>query len=132
MPRLILIEESIESPLAALANSPEAKRFTATLEDGQKITVVEYPVSDDGVLELIHAVAGALKPERFYAHVWRDASRLCVAFPSCVVDLTKNDDVAIEMALHIGARCGIPQAEMRFAEMFDTDHPDLGGAGVES
>ena len=132
MQRLILIEESLESPLDVLTDSPELSRFSATLEDGQEITVVEYPVGDDDALDLIHAVAAVLKRERFYAHIWRDPYRLCVAFPRCVVDLNRVDLQTIEIAKTIGERCGIPLGEMRFDEMFDTDHPDLQGDGPAS
>jgi len=36
----------------------------------------------------------------------------------------RGDDNSVRQAQEIGARFGIPARQMRFAEMFDNDHPD--------
>lgn len=72
---------------------------------------------------LAFELAAALLPRLYYAHLL-DEQHMLVAFPHAVVRIRRGDAPAIALAQAVGALFDIPAEQMRFAEMWDTDHPD--------
>ncbi|UGT58820.1 hypothetical protein [Nocardia asteroides] len=125
MMRAIIIEESLrgnEIP-AELDSLPRLKTYDHLLEVGQPITITELAVEDDDTLPVAMILSRALEPSKYYAHlVGNDA--LVIAFPHTVVLVDRGDEQALSTAKQVGAIFAIPDDQMRFAEMFDDDHPD--------
>lgn len=93
--------------------------------DGQiGIDIAELAATEESASQIAIRLAGLLLPEGFYAHILSD-HRMLVAFPHCVMILLPNNNSTIERAQRIGQELGIPLSQMRFAEMFHTDHPDM-------
>lgn len=73
--------------------------------------------------EVAVRLAAVLAPDGWYAHLLDD-ELMIVIFPGVVVQVRRGDEAAAERARAIGAFFGIPDRQMRFQDMFVTDHPD--------
>ncbi|WP_280216671.1 hypothetical protein [Nocardia neocaledoniensis] len=125
MMRAIIIVESLRGNAipAELASLPRLKTYDHLLDTDQPITITELAVEDDDSLSVATILARALEPAKYYAHlVGNDA--LVIAFPHTVVRVERGDADALATAKKVGAIFAIPDDQMRFAEMFDDDHPD--------
>lgn len=124
MARLIVVEESLGDRCASIAAYPLRDRFSYALADELPVTIAEFHVPDDDVLRVADQIASSIEQERYFAHFWLNAAELLVVFPRCLVRLRRDDRRSVDLAQTIGRQLGIPDAEMRFPEMFDVDHPD--------
>jgi hypothetical protein len=100
------------------------------LDVATPIEIVELDVDDQQALHDAHLLATALLPSRYYAHVVGDDA-MYVAFPNCVALVRKADPQTASQAQAIGGLYDIPLSQMRFLEMFDTDHPDAPDADAD-
>ena len=130
-PRLILIAQSFEPSVLEGLPAIETRRFGHTLVGGSEITIVEYDITSDNVLGVVRELALHIRSQRYYAHVALNEDELLVVFPSSVVFLRRGDAMSIGLARAVGERFGIPPDEMRFEEMFDTDHPDIESSRIQ-
>ncbi|WP_414169164.1 hypothetical protein ACMATS_25175 [Streptoverticillium reticulum] len=122
--RAVVITESLANgSLPAAFSGMEDRRYPHLLDEHTPIEIIELTVPAERAAALALELAGALKPRLYYAHLL-DEERMLVAFPHTVVDIPRGDTGAITHARSIGALFDIPDEQMRFAEMWDTDHPD--------
>ncbi|WP_171053373.1 hypothetical protein [Streptomyces marianii] len=122
--RAVVITESLTGgTLPAAFSGLEDRRYAHLLDEQTPIEIIELTVPADRAPALALELAAVLKPRLFYAHLL-DGERMLVAFPHTVVAIRRGDAAAIAHAQAVGSLFGIPDEQMRFAEMFDTDHPD--------
>ncbi|MFF3128356.1 hypothetical protein ACFVRD_40155 [Streptomyces sp. NPDC057908] len=122
--RAVVITESLTGgELPAAFFGMEDRRYPHLLDERTPIEITELTVPADQAPALALALSAVLKPRLYYAHLI-DETRMLVAFPHTVVDLPRGNEEAIAHAQAVGALVGIPNGQMRFAEMWDTDHPD--------
>jgi hypothetical protein len=114
-----LIGGELPMPLSATV----VRRYPYLLDGRTPVEVIELIVTRERTLPVAMQLAQALLPKGFYAHLFDDA-RMLVCFPNCVVRIQRGDEELARQAQDIGGRFGIPARQMRFAEMFDNDHPD--------
>ncbi|MGW0770819.1 hypothetical protein [Streptomyces sp. NPDC002676] len=122
--RAVVITESLtggELPPDLLGM--EERRYPHLLDERTPIEIIELTVPGDQAPAMALALSSVLKPRLYYAHLI-DETRMLVAFPHTVVDIPRNDEDAVAHARAVGALFAIPDEQMRFAEMWDTDHPD--------
>lgn len=125
MMRAIIIEESLrgnEIP-AELDSLRRIKTYGHVLDEDQPITITELEVDDEDSLPVAMVLSRALEPAKYYAHLVGNEA-LIIAFPHTVVLVDRGDEDALATAKKVGATFAIPDDQMRFAEMFDIDHPD--------
>ncbi|MEV6681204.1 hypothetical protein AB0N09_30700 [Streptomyces erythrochromogenes] len=122
--RAVVITESLTTPTLpdAFTGLPE-RRYPHDLDGQTPIEIIEVSVPADQAAARALDLARALKATLFYAHLIDD-ERMLIAFPDIVVTVERGDDAAIAHARAVGALFDIPDEQMRFAEMWDTDHPD--------
>ncbi|WP_280471272.1 hypothetical protein [Nocardia cyriacigeorgica] len=87
------------------------------------VEVLEVQVAPGRAAEVAVRLAAVLAPRGWYAHLIDD-ELMIVIFPGVVVQVRCGDEAAAERARAIGAFFGIPDRQMRFQDMFVTDHPD--------
>jgi len=122
--RAVVITQSLAGGvLPAAFVGMEDRRYPHLLDEQTPIEIIELTVPAERAEALALELAATLKPQLYYAHLL-DEERMLVAFPRTLVDITRGDTDAIAHARRIGALFGIPDEQMRFAEMWDTDHPD--------
>lgn len=101
-----------------------ARTYTHHLDGQELVHIVEVELAEAVAPAASLALAQDLAPKRFYAHIWTP-ELLYVCFPSVVALIAKDDDNSEARAREIGLAFDIPLSQMRFAEMFTADHPDL-------
>jgi hypothetical protein len=121
--RGIVLLESLVDQRIPLIPASVCRTYQHLLGGEIAVQVAELTVSRDRAMTVAMRLAEALLPQRFYAHLV-DCHRMYVIFPDCVVLVRRGDDASVLFAQETGQHFGIPLAQMRFAEMFDTDHPD--------
>ncbi|MFF9436517.1 hypothetical protein ACF1BP_22590 [Streptomyces sp. NPDC014735] len=122
--RAVVITESLTGgDLPAVLSGIEDRRYPHLLDERTPIEITELTVPAGQAPAAALALSAVLKPRLYYAHLI-DEKRMLVAFPHTVVDIPRGDKDAIAHARSVGALFGIPDEQMRFAEMWDTDHPD--------
>lgn len=124
MMRAIIVIESLKDPgLVKEIPGKEVCRYPLPLNDGP-VEVVEFDISNDDVLAVCVLLADGLLSERYFAQL-QDSARMHVIFPSGIALVRRGDRASEEIAQTIGSIFGIPRSQMRFLEMFETDHPDV-------
>ena len=122
--RAVVITESLTGgALPAALAGMEDRRYPHLLDEHTPIEIIELTIPAERVCELAMELATVLLPRLYYAHLL-DEQRMLVAFPHTVVAIPRGDEAAVTLAQAVGALFGIPTEQMRFAEMWDTDHPD--------
>ncbi|MER7688190.1 hypothetical protein [Streptomyces sp. NPDC097610] len=122
--RAVVITESLtDGELPSAFSSMEDRRYPHLLDERTPIEIIELTVPAERAAALALALSAALKSRLYYAHLI-DETRMLVVFPRTVVDIPRGNEDAIAHARGVGALFGIPDDQMRFAEMWDTDHPD--------
>ncbi|MCX4826495.1 hypothetical protein OG883_43440 [Streptomyces sp. NBC_01142] len=122
--RAVVITESLTGgELPAGFSGMEDRRYPHLLDERTPIEIIELTVPGERAAALALALSAALKSRLFYTHLI-DETRMLVVFPRTVVDIPRGDEDAIAHARAVGALFDIPDDQMRFAEMWDTDHPD--------
>lgn len=120
---IVLRESLVNGALPFPVEATITRRYQHLLGGTIPVEVLELVVPREQSLTVVMLIAEALLPEKFYAHFLDDA-RMYVAFPCCVVLVRRGDDASIIRAQLIGEQHGIPRNQMRFAEIFEKDHPD--------
>jgi hypothetical protein len=122
--RAIIIQESLkDGELPTNFYGTRVREYKHELDENTPITIVEWAVAERHALDAGMALARKLLPRKYYAHLLNDQS-MYVAFPDCLVHLDRDDMVGEEQAQAIGETFDVPLSQMRFLEMFETDHPD--------
>jgi hypothetical protein len=122
--RAVVITESLtDGELPSALSGMEDRRYPHLLDERTPIEIIELTVPADRAAALALALSAALKSRLYYTHLI-DETRMFVVFPRTVVDIPRGNEDAIAHARAVGALFGIPDDQMRFAEMWDTDHPD--------
>ncbi|MEU5811554.1 hypothetical protein [Streptomyces sp. NPDC047718] len=122
--RAVVITESLTSrALPPAFEGLPVHRYPHDLDGQTPIEICEVTIPVDRAPALAMELAGALEPRLFYAHLIDDEQML-IAYPRTVVTVGRTDPEAIEHARSVGALFDIPPTQMRFAEMWETDHPD--------
>jgi hypothetical protein len=114
-----LAEGTLPLPFPAVVTG----RYPHLLERVLPVEVIELTVARARAAQVALQLAGVLLPRLFYAHLVDDADMI-VIFPRCIVQIPRGDEEAAETARRVGTLFGIPRQQMRFLEMFTTDHPD--------
>jgi hypothetical protein len=122
MRALVITESLAGGVLPPGVRALHERRYPHDL-DGSPIEIIELDVRAEDAEEAAAALAGVLLPRGWYAHLV-DAERMIVAFPGEVVSIRRGDASDVDRAQATGLRFGIPMHQMRFAEMFEVDHPD--------
>lgn len=120
---IVLKESLLRGDLTMPMSVTVVRRYPYLLDGRTPVEVLELAVTRERVLAVAMLIAEALLSARFYAHLL-DSARMYVCFPNCLVLVQRGDDDSVRRAQVIGTRFGIPIRQMRFAEMFDRDHPD--------
>lgn len=122
--RVIIIKESLEGgELPQDFYGTRVKEYKHELDEDTPITIIELAVAERHAPDAGMALARKLLPKKFYAHLLNDES-MYVVFPDCLVHLTRGDEAGERQAHAIGETFDVPRSQMRFLEMFETDHPD--------
>ncbi|MFD7614386.1 hypothetical protein [Streptomyces sp. NPDC059828] len=122
--RAVVITESlVGGSLPETFSGMEDRRYPHLMDERTPVEIIELTVPSERAPGLALELAAALKPRLYYAHLL-DEERMLVAFPRTVVEIPRGDTEAIARARAVGALFGIPAGQLRFAEMWDTDHPD--------
>ena len=122
--RAVVITESLtDRTLPPGLQDLPVRRYPHDLDGQTPIEICEVTVPAARAAELALQLAHALEPRLYYAHLI-DEQRMLIAFPHTVVTVDRDDEAAIQHACEVGALFAIPAGQMRFAEMWDTDHPD--------
>lgn len=122
--RAVVITESLTGGrLPEAFAGMEDRRYRHLLDERTPIEIIELTVPAEQAPALALELSEALLPRLYYAHLL-DEEEMLVAFPHTVVRIGRGDAAAIAHAQAVGALCGVPAEQMRFAEMWDTDHPD--------
>jgi hypothetical protein len=122
--RAIIIKESLEGgALPQNFYGTRVKEYKHELDENTPITIIELAVAERHALDAGIALARKLLPKKFYAHLLNDQS-MYIAFPNCLVHLARGDEAGEHQAHAIGQTFEVPLSQMRFLEMFETDHPD--------
>ncbi|MFF0551018.1 hypothetical protein ACFYUL_18875 [Streptomyces sp. NPDC004311] len=130
--RAVIITESLtERTLPPGFRDLPVHRYPHDLDGQTPIEICEVTVPSARAAELALQLASSLEPRLYYAHLI-DEQRMLIAFPHTVVTVARDDEAALRHACDVGALFGIPAGQMRFAEMWDTDHPDAPGAQADS
>ena len=124
MVRFIAILESFSEPIPSWIADKQTKRFSAQLQHGEKITVIECQLAEMDPTGVIEWASTHLLPDRYYAHLVM-SERLIVMFQHCIFRIDRGDARAAGLCRAVGKLVGIPSQEMQFEKMFDQDHPDL-------
>lgn len=122
--RAVVITESLEGgQLPEALRALESHCYAHLLDERTQVEIIELavPAAQGAVVAL--TLAGAVLPRLYYAHLI-DSRQMLVVFPDTVARIGRDDSAAVERAQSIGALFDIPASQMRFAEMWDTDHPD--------
>jgi hypothetical protein len=125
--RAVVIRESLANgrlPLGLQARI--GKSYGIRLDEETPVEILEFDVGRDELLNVAKALSAGLKPRLYYAHIW-SPDMLYICFPHMLFFLPKGDAAACELATRAGRLFDIPISQMRFAEMFDTHHPDPRG-----
>ncbi|MGQ0776167.1 MAG: hypothetical protein ACT4NY_17365 [Pseudonocardiales bacterium] len=120
---IVLKESLVHGDLPMPMSATVVRRYPYLLDGRMPVEVIELAVTRKWVLAVAMQIAEALLPGRFYAHLL-DSARMYVCFPNCLVLVQRGENDSVQRAQEIGTRFGIPIRQMRFAEMFDRDHPD--------
>ena len=122
--RAIVLRESLtEGDLPAGLPGRVVRRYPHLLSGVLPVEVIEITVAPEDVPVVAFALAGCLVPDGFYAHLLSE-DLMIVVFPGCITQIPRHDADAVVRAQRIGETFGISLNQMRFAEMFTTDHPD--------
>ncbi|MGW2331619.1 hypothetical protein ACWC5C_38535 [Streptomyces sp. NPDC001700] len=122
--RAVVIAESLaDGQLPQEFADREDRRYPHLLDEHTPIEIIELTVPAGQAPALALALSKALVPRLYYAHLL-DEEQMLIAFPDTVVRIDRGNHDAVAHAQAIGALFGIPTEQMRFAEMWDTDHPD--------
>ncbi|WP_432141128.1 hypothetical protein [Streptomyces sp. bgisy084] len=122
--RAVVITESLEGGrLPEALRALESRRYPHLLDERTQVEIIELAVPAAQAAGVALTLADAVLPRLYYAHLI-DSLQMLVAFPDTVVRIHRDDAAAVERAQSIGALFDIPAGQMRFAEMWDTDHPD--------
>jgi hypothetical protein len=122
--RAVVITQSLAGgALPEALAGMEDRRYPHLLDAHTPIEIIELTVPAERAAALALELSAALMPQLYYAHMLNE-ERMLVAFPRTVVDIPRGDSDAIAHARRVGALFSIPDEQMRFAEMWDTDHPD--------
>jgi hypothetical protein len=122
--RAIVLRESLtDGHLPARLPGRVVRRYPHLLSGVLPVEVIEITLAQEDVPVVAFALAGCLVPEGFYAHLVSE-DLMIVVFPRCITQIPRHDADAVVRAQRIGQTFGIPLNQMRFAEMFTTDHPD--------
>jgi len=122
--RAVVIEESLAGGrLPPAFPGQPIRRYRHPLDEDTMITIAEVDVPHTQALDAAMRLARCLLPRHYYAHLL-DNHLMYVAFPNCVVVLDRDDQAGQDRAQAVGRLFDIPVSQMRFLEMFDTDHPD--------
>ncbi|MER5549746.1 hypothetical protein ABT072_46990 [Streptomyces sp. NPDC002589] len=122
--RAVVIGESLkEGSLPAAFDGMEIRRYPSRLGEQTEIEIIELTVPAEQAAALALELSAVLKPRFFYAHLL-DEQRMLVVFPRTVVEIPRGDAGAVAYASTVGSLFRIPDEQMRFAAMWDTDHPD--------
>jgi hypothetical protein len=121
--RALVITESLkDGVLPSGVRASRERRYPHQL-DGAPIEIIELEVRVEDASAAAAALADALLPVGWYAHLV-DPVRMLVAFPGEVVPIRRGNAGDVERAQAAGLRFDIPMHQMRFDEMFEADHPD--------
>lgn len=122
--RAIIIQESLkDGDLPKSFHGTRIKEYKHELDENTPITIIELVVAERHALDAGMALARNLLPHLYYAHLLDDKA-MYIAFPDCLVYLERCDEEGERRAQAIGQTFNIPLEQMRFLEMFETDHPD--------
>jgi hypothetical protein len=122
--RAIIIKESLEGgELPPNFYGTRVKEYKHELDENTPITIIELAVAERHALDAGMALSRKLLPTKFYAHLVSD-QYMYIAFPNTLVYLERGDEEGERQAQAIGMLFVIPTTQMRFLEMFETDHPD--------
>ncbi|MFF4583377.1 hypothetical protein ACFY15_34145 [Streptomyces sp. NPDC001373] len=125
--RAVIITESLtDRTLPPGFQNLSVHRYPHDLDGQTPIEICEATVPSARAAELALQLARSLEPRLYYAHLI-DEQHMLIAFPHTVVTVDRDDEATIQHACNVGALFGIPAGQMRFAEMWDTDHPDAPG-----
>jgi hypothetical protein len=123
MMRAVVIRESLRgNELPSLPGTP-LRTYAHALDEKTPVEIVELAVAEPDALQTAMRLATVLRPRLYYAHVL-GAETMYICFPHCVALVRRDDPATAEQARAIGRLFHIPRSQMRFAEMFDDDHPD--------
>jgi hypothetical protein len=128
---LVLLESLVGGGLPLPMQAVVVRQYPHLLGGDIPVNIAELMVSRDKALAVAMQLARALLPSRFYAHLL-DEETMYVVFPDCLAVVSVNSPESAQAARRIGALYGIPAKQMRFIEMFHTDHPDSPVAAREA
>jgi hypothetical protein len=125
--RAIVIKESLrDGELPASFYGTGVREYRYSLDEETVITITEVAVDEPRALDVAMALSRMLLPRLYYAHLIGDHG-MYISFPNCVVRLDRGDEEGQRDAQAVGRIFDIPLSQMRFLEMFETDHPDTPG-----
>ncbi len=129
--RAIVIRESLQDgELPDDLHGMFLKAYPHLLDETTEIEIIELAVAEEHALGVAMGLAAVLLPRLYYAHVLGKDS-MYVAFPNCITLVRRDQPETADRAQAIGRLFGIPLSHMRFAEMFEVDHPDAAGPARE-
>jgi hypothetical protein len=120
---VVIIESLRDRKLPDQFHGIPIREYEHPLDDTTTVTIAEFTVAERHALDSGMVLARSLLPTRFYAHLHSDKA-LLIAFPDVLVWLGWDDAEGERRAQAIGGIFDIPLSQMRFLEMFETDHPD--------
>ena len=124
--RAIVIESSLAIELPQTWKNRLLSRRVHRLDGLDDVTVLEYSVEPRTEGQVAIELAERLRVPGFYAHIIGGDSMI-VAFPNTIFLLRRSDHDMIGRCRAYGRTLAIPDSQMQFERMFDSDHPDQVG-----
>lgn len=123
MREIVVLESLRERSLPPGLKGSFRRRYHHLINNILPVEILELTVSEAYAPHDVLLLAQCLVGKRYYAHVVGE-QHMYVVFPGVVAVIKRNDPHSVAVAQAIGSSFAIPKEEMRFAEMFDVDHPD--------
>lgn len=89
---------------------------------GAPVTILEVTVAAGDIDRAVDQLTDQLRSPGWYAHLV-NGDDMIVVLPGEHVRVSRGDRTALARAQAAGARHGVPTSQLRFDELFDSDHP---------
>ena len=124
--RAIVIESSLIVELPGTWTNRLLSRRVHRLDGLDDVTVLEYSVEAGTNGQTAIELAERLRAPGYYAHII-GGDTMIVVFPHTIFLLRRGDPETIGRCRAYGRTLVIPDSQMQFERMFDSDHPDQVG-----
>jgi hypothetical protein len=121
--KAIILKEGLKSWPNELDQFIRNSRLHSFSGGPKMVEVVEIEIDEAMIPSIAVKLSTYLLPKKYYCH-FVDPNKLIVVFPMCLCLVSRENVAEAERCKTIGRMFEIPDRQMQFEKMFETDHPD--------